>query len=222
MKKWMESEHFSDRIELVIAILMGLTAVLTAYASWQSSLYGGSQAEKYTQGTAVIAEANSMFNEASQLVAQDMDVWTRLTDLQIDLLLAEENGDAVESEKAQYKYDKLVYDNVTETFQAAIDWTDTQEDYVSPFEMEGYLDSYYVDASARYDEGQALIADGSMDNSLGDRQGLVTVIFSVALFMLGIASTFKIARTKLFLVLVSIAALAYATIVMLSVPMLGL
>lgn len=222
MKKWMESEKFPGQIELIIAILMGLTAVLTAYASWQSALYGGSQAEKYTQGTAAIADANQLYNEASQLVTQDMDIWTRLTDLQIDIALAEENGDSVESEKAQYKYDKLVYDSVGESFQTAIDWAEAQEDYASPFEMEGYLDSYYTDASEQYAQGQALIEAGSSDNELGDRQGLVTVIFSVALFMLGIASTFKQPRTQLFLAIVSIGALGYATAMMLSVPMLGI
>lgn len=47
-------EKLSARLELLVAIMLGLTAVLTAWASWQDSLYGGNQAEKYANGTAMI------------------------------------------------------------------------------------------------------------------------------------------------------------------------
>ncbi len=222
MKKWFTSEKFPAQLELYIAILMGITAVLTAFASWQSALYGGSQSEKYTNGSAIITEANSMYNEAAQLIAQDMDIWNRLTDLQIDLLMASDNGDTAAETSAQYKYDKLMADNVTDVLQSGIDWADEQTDYASPFDKEGFLDSYYTEAAARYGEGEAMIADGSNDNSLGDKQGLVTVIFSVVLFMLGIANTFKGNRTKFLLVSVSTAAFVFSVVIMASVPILGL
>jgi hypothetical protein len=78
---------------MFIAIIPGLTALLTAYASWQSSLYDGNQAESYTNGNATIADANQMYNEASQLVAEDMDTWNQISMLQVDKDYVDYYGD---------------------------------------------------------------------------------------------------------------------------------
>ena len=37
-------------MEIVIAVLLGLVSIATAYASFQSSLYGGNQTQNYTVG----------------------------------------------------------------------------------------------------------------------------------------------------------------------------
>ena len=217
-----ENEKLDKIIELLVAILLGVTAVVTAYASWQSSLYGGNQATNYTKGTAVISEANSMYNEVAQTIAQDMDTWNKVSDLRVDLEFAKSKGDADEQERLQYKLDKTMYDNVGEGLAKAIEWADAQTDYASPFEMEGYIDSYYTDAAAKYDEGQNLIEEGSKANSLGDKLGLVTVIFAVVLFLLGMAAFFNERRTRIILLAVSAAGFIFGTILMLGVPMLTL
>lgn len=211
-------EKLAKRFELYIAILLGLTAALTAYASWQSSLYDGNQAEKYTNGTAKIADANQLYNEASQYIAADMETWNELSSLRVDLAFAESKGDADETERLQYKIDYITYNNVSEEFSAAIAWADAQTDYVSPFEKEGYTESYYTVAQAQYEEGQAFIDAGTQDNNYGDRLGLVTVIFAIVLFMLGIAASFNNTKTKMVVAIISIAALVFGVISMLGVP----
>jgi hypothetical protein len=50
----MEKDKLSSKLELFVAIFLGITAVLTAWASWQSSLYGGNQATNYRKGTAIV------------------------------------------------------------------------------------------------------------------------------------------------------------------------
>lgn len=217
-----KQEKLAKIFELIVAILLGLTAVLTAYASWQSSLYDGNQAEKYTNGTKTIADANQLYNEASQYIAQDMETWNELSSLRVDLAFAQSKVDAEETERLQYKIDYIMYNNVSEEFDAAIDWADAQTDYVSPFEMEGYIESYYEEANAKYEEGDAFIAAGTQDNNYGDKLGLVTVIFAVVLFMLGITATFRNTSTKIMVAIVSIAALVFGVINMLGVPMITL
>lgn len=217
-----ENEKADKLVELLVAILLGVTAVLTAYASWQSSLYGGNQASKYTEGTAIISEANSLYNTAAQYIAMDLEAWNTISDLRVDLEFAQSKGDTTEEERLQYKLDKAMYENVDEHLAAAIEWADAQAEYASPFEMEGFIDSYYTDANARYDEGQQKIEDGSKDNSLGDKQGLVTVIYAVVLFLLGMAAFFNDRRTRIILIGVSLAGFVFATIMMLTVPMLTL
>lgn len=222
MKTDIKSEKFAFMLEMIIAIILGITAVLTAYASWQSSLYGGNQATNYTKGTAMIGEANSMYNEAAQYISQDMNTWNIISGLRVDAAFAEYKGEADDMERAQYKIEQVMADNVNDEFAAAIDWADAQTDYASPFDMEGYLDSYYIEANATYEEGEATIEEGQKANSLGDKLGLVTVIFAVVLFILGIVSTFKNPKTKMVVTGVSILAMVFGLIMMLSVPMLTL
>ncbi|NSW90684.1 MAG: hypothetical protein HPY74_08425 [Firmicutes bacterium] len=217
----MEKDKLSARLELFVAIFLGITAVLTAWASWQSSLYGGNQATKYAKGIAIIGEANSMYNEAAQYIAQDMELWNRISDLRVDLEFAKSKGDE-EVEKLQWKLDQIMADNVSEELAAAIEWADAQQEYASPFDKEGFIESYYEEANAKYEEGQKTLEAGQKDNSLGDVLGLVTVIYAVVLFLLGIAASFEGIRTRIAVIAVAIIGFIYATITMLSVPILTL
>lgn len=219
---FLKSEKFDKVFEIVIAIVLGITAVLTAYASWQASLYGGNQATKYTKGSAIVGEANAMFTEASQQLSADMSLYNEVNDLRIDLTFAEQNNNTQEAERLSWKLDELYSNNVSEDLAAAIEWSDEQTEYVSPFEMEGLVESYYAEASVLYQEGNDMIADGQKDNSLGDKLGLTTVIYAVVLFMLGVVNTFDGKGTRLAVAGVSFVALMYAFITMLSVPMLTL
>ena len=218
------TDKSSKLLELLVAILLGITAVLTAYASWQGSLYGGNQASKYTEGTAIISEANSLYNSADQYISQDMQTWDKISDLRVDIAFAESKNDAAEVERLQYKLDKTMYEGVegNDEFKAAIEWADAQENYASPFDKEGYIGTYMADANAKYDEGQAKIKEGSEANALGDKLGLVTVVYAVVLFLLGMAAFFNGKGTRIVLLAVSVGGFIYATIMMFSVPMLTL
>lgn len=216
------SEKFSSILELIIVVLLGITAVLTAYASWQASLYDGNQASSYTKSTSTLGEANSLYNEAYQFIAQDMATWNQITDLRTDLAYAQDKNDTVEADRLQYKLDQIMYNNVDGHLQEAINWADQQQDYASPFDKEGFLESYYTEANAMYAEGQALMDEGQKANDLGDKQGLVTVIFSVVLFLLGIVSTFKNIKIRIAIAAVSFCTLIFGVVWMLSVPMLAL
>jgi hypothetical protein len=133
-------------------------------------------------------------------------------------MYAQQYSDTDAADAAQYKIDQIMYNNVSDEFSAAIDWANAQEAYASPFEMEGYVESYYTDAQAVLDEGYGLIEEGNNANDLGDKQGLVTVIFAVVLFLLGIVSTFSNMRSKFVVTGISLLALIYGIVVMLGIP----
>jgi hypothetical protein len=217
----MEKNNFYARLELFIAVFLGITALFTAWASWQASLYGSRQAAKYTDGTAIVGEANSMYNEATQYIAQDMDIWNRISDLRVDLEFAQSKGHE-EIEKLEWKIEQIMADNVSEELAAAIEWADEQEEYASPFDKDGFIDSYYEQANARYEEGQAILESGHKDNSRADVLGLVTVIYAVVLFLLGIAASFNGKITKLIIITAAVIGFIYATTIMLSVPIITL
>jgi hypothetical protein len=52
--------------------------------------------------------------------------------------------------------------------------------------------------------------------------GLVTVIFAVVLFLLGIANSFKNNTTKFVISIVSFAALVWGVVVMIGIPIVSL
>ena len=54
-----------EKLEIIIAVLLGVTAILTAWAGWIGSLHGGNQATNYTQSNNLSSMGNSMYNEAA-------------------------------------------------------------------------------------------------------------------------------------------------------------
>lgn len=107
-----------ERLEMFIAIFLGVTALLTAWATWIGSLHGGNQATNYTTSNNIAAEGNSMWNEASQQYMQDLMVWNSIVDYQTELEIAEKEGDDEKYRKKPvyfvpgYDFRELVYGNI--------------------------------------------------------------------------------------------------------------
>ncbi|MCR4617367.1 MAG: DUF4337 family protein [Lachnospiraceae bacterium] len=208
-----------SRLEMFVAIFLGITALLTAWATWIGSLHGGNQATNYTTSNNISADGNSRWNEASQQYMQDLMVWNSIVDYQTELEIAEMEGDTEKAELIQSKIDILIYDSCSEEFVEAIEWAFEQDEWASPFDMEGYIDSYYAEAQEVLDEAEAYLEQGQEDNSNGDRFGLVTVIFSLVLFLLGIVGIFKNIPNRKIVFLVSVLFLVVGTIYMFTIPL---
>ena len=206
-------------IEIIVAIFLGITALTSAWASWIGSLHGGNQATNYTTSNNLAAEGNSMFNEASQNLMQDMMLWNEISSTRIDYSFAEERGDQDAMDKAEWKLDQLISDNCSDELYDAILWADEQEEYASPFDQEGFVDGYFADAYALLDESEALLEQGKEDNSNGDAYGLVAVIYSLVLFMLGIVGIFKQIPNRMIIMIVALVAFLIATIYMFTIPL---
>ena len=206
-------------LEIVVVVLLGLTALLTAWATWIGSLHGGNQATNYAKSSNLSADGNSMWNQAAQDLTADMQLWNTISELRIEYSFAKEKGDAAEMERIDWKLEQIYADNVSEELQAAIDWADGQEEYASPVDMEGSTDSYFADAQAVLDEAQETLEQGQKDNAHGDAFGLVTVIYSIVLFLLGIAGSFKSTTNKTVIICIGIVGLIAASIYMLTLPL---
>jgi len=207
------------KLEMLIAIFLGITAVLTAWATWIGSLHGGNQATNYTKSNNAASDANSMYNEAFQQFVSDSMVWNMVTDYRFDMTLADMKGDKEQVELIDEKIDKILEDSCSEEFAEAVNWAFEQEDEVTPFMKEGFLDSYYADAEAKYEEAQALLKEGMQDNKNGDTYNLVTVIYSLVLFLLGIIGIFKNIPNRFAVFVVAVILLILAVIFMVRIPM---
>lgn len=208
-----------QKLEVIIAVLLGLTAILMAWAGWISSLHGGNQATNYTQSNNLSAMGNSMYNEAAQYYMQDMLLWNTIYDYAFDAEIAEMNGRSDEAEMIYAKIDTLMNDNCTDEFYDAIEWAMEQDYDATPFDKEGYVDSYFTEANAVLDEADALLEQGKTDNANGDAYGLVSVIYSLALFLLGIVGIFKKIPNRVVITVFACVLIVLATIFMLTIPL---
>ena len=64
------------RLELVAALLLAMAAVTTAWAAFQSTKWGGVQADSYSQASAARVESTRASTEAGQLAVVDVNTFT--------------------------------------------------------------------------------------------------------------------------------------------------
>jgi len=212
-----------SNIEVFLAILLGLVSIATAYASFQSSLYDGNQAQAYTNGSNLSTEAESLYLEGNQQYVQDAQLFDRLTDLRLDI----ESPDPAVSLAAQDKYDVIYFQSVSDDFDQAIQWADAQNDadpelYYSPLDNEDYQAALFGSYAETKDLAVATIAEGDSANTLGDRLTLTTVLMAISLFLLDIAAVVREFRIQIILGIVAITIFLLAAGIAFAVPALPL
>ena len=73
-----------NAVEILVAIFLGITALLTAWASWIGSLHGGNQSTNYTKSNNLAAEGNSEYNAGMQLYLSDVLAWNTMNEYLFD------------------------------------------------------------------------------------------------------------------------------------------
>ena len=213
----------TSNLELVIAILLGIVSIATAYASFQAALYGGAGATAYAIGGNLSTEAESLYLEGNQQYQQDNTLWNDLTLLTIDI-----NGtDEAAATLAQEKYDTLVFQSVSEDFQGAIDRATAQNEadaelYYSPLDDEEYQNSLFSDYAETKDKAEAKVNEGDELGAQGDKLTLYTVLMSISLFLLGVSALVSQARTQVVLIGTSVVIFAVSLVLALLVPFMAI
>ena len=112
-----------DILEIIIAIFLGVTALATAWASWIGSLHGGNMSTNYTRSNNLAADGNARWNEASQSLVQDMQVWNLISDYQVEILYGSDTDDTDKMNENAYKIKFICYDNLTEAMAEKIGYS---------------------------------------------------------------------------------------------------
>lgn len=210
-------------LELIIAILLGVVSIATAYVSFQAALYGGAGATAYAVGGNLSTEAESLYLEGNQQYQQDNQLWDNLTLLSIDI-----NGtDAAAAELAQEKYDTLVFQSVSEDFQGAIDRATAENEadpafYTSPLDDADYQDSLFSEYGKTKDKAVAKVKEGDALGAQGDQLTLYTVLMSISLFLLGVAALVRQTRTQFVLIGTSVAIFGVSAVMALLIPYMAI
>ncbi len=172
----------TTRLEIVITVLLGAATVLGALAAYSAALWGGELQSSYARSIAGTNEANTVYLEA----LNDLSAF-EMYDLKDDILYTQwkDNSAKGDVEDAAYFFGKL-----SPGLQK--DLSDNPAD-VSEYEREQQeqLDSIngqFKLADEQHDAADSLMNLGNIANKNGDDFTLCTVLFTVVLFFLGLAS----------------------------------
>ncbi len=206
------------KMEVSVAVLLGITTLLVAWAGWIGSLHSGIQAINFTKSNNLAAEGNAEYSVATQVYISDLFTWNTILDLQIDMEVAKEKGDLDEAKVIETKIEKIKHNSCSPKLLEAINSTNTKGG-TSPFEQEDFVNSYFARAKELSEESKQALEEGKRDNLRGDSFRLVSVFYSLVLFLLGIVGVIKDYQSRKMLLIFSVCILIFAIIYMLTLPM---
>lgn len=203
-------------LETVTAILLGITTLLSAWATWVGSVHTGHELIHFTESNHTASNATALYTDATQMVVQDSAIWSSIQNYYLDAEAALAEGDEQKRKVAMAKIEALE-EKCSPELKEAIAWALLTGK--SPFEMEGYANSYYEDAANLLKESQDILETGKQDNLNHERFGLVAVIYALVLFLLGIAGTFKRSPNRMIIMGTAVVLLVLGFVFMVSIPM---
>ncbi len=168
-----------QRFEILVATMLGVAALATAFSAYQASLDDGDSIQQYNRAVALTDKASQAYNEGTQELLQDEQIF-------LEFVKATQTDDEA---LAEYVQTSLMSDNL----KKGVAWWADQPDndkYPTPFTEDN--PDYNIEAYARAadldQQAEEAFDKGGSADERGDRYTLVTVILAAALFLLGVAA----------------------------------
>lgn len=206
-------------LEIITVSLSGVTVLAISWVIWIGSIFDGNQMIAYTSANNASNESSILREAASTELTQDMLTWNEINILKTELSYATRSGDEKAQEKCKWMIDEICMNRVSENFQVAIDWSSVQSKNVTPFDMEGYVESYYTAADEKAAQAASFMEQGAKDKANADAYRLSAVILGVVLFLLSMTALFKNKVPKIVLCSISALVLILALVYMFTIPL---
>ena len=194
---------FKDRVEQIIAVMLGLAAIITAWTAFQSSQLGDKVQESFSEGIRSSDQASQEYNTAIAADNQDQAIF-------------------LEYAKALVSEDEVTATYIQESLMspelaAAVEWWIEQPDDTgpdSPFveENPNWDDSSWATAADLDVEAQQYFDSARQADADGDKFDLLEVIVTLSLFLFGIASLVRQQKIQVGLAAVGGVILVYSII----------
>jgi hypothetical protein len=166
--------------DIFIVVLLGIVSTATAWSGVQSSLHGGVSDEALPNYQLSLSDANNMWITSEVKYRDDLSVWK---DKQVRLVI-----DGISKDKI---YDDLQTSNGSfEFYESAMTCLVAKQTSQLP-DCKPYMDSLYGPIAKVEAEGEKILRESEVAGKHSDRLQMLTALFAVALFMLGIASIIK-------------------------------
>jgi hypothetical protein len=169
----------SERLQVILAVLLGAAALATAWSAYRGELYSGDSVILLNRSTQTSDRASQQFNAAETIFVQDVGLFTQFA------IAAQ---DPATRDNATYLKETLMRPQLVKMVEW---WAETGDEIESPFVKQ---DPHFV-APSQAPEGRRLRAQAASEfkqarelDDTGDEYVLYTVIFAASLFLYGIAS----------------------------------
>jgi hypothetical protein len=192
-------ERRDTRLEILIAVGLGLSAILTALCVYLTDVHDDEAQVAFNEGVRGVTEATGGYVNASQQRAADEAVFLEFAQQANAAALG---GDRLAGITSQYIKEGLMRPEL----QAALEWWAQENEgrraadaLPSPFvpENPAYEEPLLVEAEAQTESANAAFAEAQDEQKEGDTYIIAGVIVATALFLYGIAGVTRNVRLKL-------------------------
>jgi hypothetical protein len=187
-------------IEILLAAIMGVVALATAWSGYQSARWGGVQSIAFTRAGALRAESMRVETEAGLE-----------TQVDVDLFLGYVEAYAQDDEPLMDYYYDLFRDEFRVAFDVwmATDPANNPEAPVHPFYMDEYQVAKRLEADELEAQAVAFFDEGRAANQQSDDYVLNAVILASVLFLSGIAARFDWLPVRVAIIVVAFIMLSW-------------
>jgi len=193
--------------EIYIVAMLGIISVTTAWAGVQSSLHGGASDEAYSAYQLDLSTSNNMWITSEVKYRDDLTVWKdKKVRLLVDGVSNEDIYEDIQTSNGSYEF-----------YEHAIPCLVAQNQSQLP-ECSSYMDELYVPQAEVWERASESLVVSETEGGRSDRLQVLTALFAISLFMLGIASVVKRKELLLPLVILATALWVFGCAVLLSIP----
>lgn len=197
--------------ELIVTVLLSITAILTAWTAFQSSKWGGAMSISFSQASSARIAASTETGNANARSIVDINLFSAWVE-------------------ATARDDARVADFYRERFTPELDrafeaWIATEplrdpDAPKSPFAMEEYVPPGARESAAASARADAKFQDALDNNQRGDNYTLLTVLFASVLFFAAMSSRMTGALAQWGLLGVGLALFAVGAVLLSTFPKL--
>ena len=196
----------ANPVEIVTALVLSASGVMISWSALQAGLWDGEQAANYARAGAARMESARAANEAIQLSAVDVQLFTAWLEAY-----------ARNEERLQQFYRTRFRAEFKPAFEAWAASTPTDRP-PTPFASPLYRVAAKEKAAVLERRAGELFERGQRDNKISDTFLQVTVVLSMAMFFAGITQIFKLTPLRVALAAVGVAFCLVGLIRVLSLP----
>jgi hypothetical protein len=193
--------------DLLIVVMLGLVSTTAAWTAIQSSLHGGRSADANSEYQLSLSEADRMWITSEVKYRDDLTVWK---DKQVRVLL--EGMD-----KNDFFTDVKTMSGSAELYEFAMPCFIEDPKKQLP-ECKPYIDALYGPYNEQFESSKYWIDLSNTESGYSNQLQMLTGLFAVALFLLGITAVMKIKNLVAYLVLFSITLWFFGVVVLLKIP----
>ena len=204
----------------LVAIMLAVCALTTAWATWIGDLHESDQDSNYAKAERLNAEANSSYNLNSQLYIAVFNLWTHVYELSSETRTLVSAGDIHSANEKREQMNSYIETNCPDykEFKRAIYAALEKGGSATPFD-EYPQSSFFADSEKISDEATQAREEGNRCNLANDSYGLVSVLYSLCLFLFGMVGFYKQRLPRRIVFSVGVFVFVIATTYMISLPL---